>query len=233
MGDADSSTWCSRAGSVFDEQLVLVVVHEAFQFLGLGELHLDEPPLPVRIDVDQGRVLHDAFVVRADGAGQGANELDDGLLGFELSHRLPLLDELSPFGQQDRQDLAELLLGVIGDPDSRGVAHFQDPEMVLGKREFAFVRHRTFIGTGLVDVNKPGFFYRPFPRTARAVSTLPRGALTWMPLMRREIRSIVFLAMSIPARRPASWVRQRAIRARISRGATTPGTSLFMNSAFL
>lgn len=107
------------------------MVHEPLDLLGLVDLDLHKPALAVRVDVDEGRVLHHVLVHRLDGAGDRGDELDDGLLGLELSDRVPGLDEPSDFGVRHRYDLSQLLLGVLRKSETGRFAHLEDPKVVL------------------------------------------------------------------------------------------------------
>jgi hypothetical protein len=64
-------------------------------------------------------------------AAHGREELRDGLDRFDRSERLPRRDHPPGLGQLDEDDVAELLLGELGDADLGDLAADADPLVVL------------------------------------------------------------------------------------------------------
>src|SRR3954447_12706878 len=121
--------------SLAERRLVRRGVHEGVDRGRVGGHDLVQPATTVRIAIDQlgGRVeaLVDGHHLTLD----GCVDVADRLGGLELTAGPTGRDRLADSGQGHVHDVAELVLGVVGDPDPDGplgLAGAADPLVLLG-----------------------------------------------------------------------------------------------------
>src|SRR5476651_375628 len=129
-----------RSG-LLDESLVLRGVEERAGFARDGQFDHDHPAV-MRVLVDRLRLVLERRVDLEDLAGDRRVEFGDRLHRFDRAEGLPLLHLRPDLGQLDIDDVAELLLGVVGDADAALVGREVDPLVVLGVFEASRIRHR-------------------------------------------------------------------------------------------
>ena len=106
---------------LLDQIGVLRGVEQRAGLAGLGELEHDHPAA-VRIGVDRLRLVLQRGVDLDDFAGDRRVQLRDRLDRFDGAERLALLERGADLRQLDVDDVAELLLRVVGDADLAAVA---------------------------------------------------------------------------------------------------------------
>ena len=89
-------------------------------------------PFAVRVAVDELRAGCQRVVGRRHGAGQRREQVADSLDRLDDPERLGLLERTAGVGQLDEHDVAQLVGGVLGDPDGRLIAVDPDPLVVAG-----------------------------------------------------------------------------------------------------
>src|SRR5262249_7111194 len=213
--------------------LVLVEVHQLFELRLVRHLDLDEPPLVQGVLVHQPGVILELAVDRRDRAAEGRDEFRDGADGFDLPEGLALLDVVADVGHLDRDDLPDLVLSELRDPDLRPAPLDTHPEVVLGELESVShgglprrQRHGTSWGRTRVDIARATPVSRPSvsrrrpnhrgaprrtPRSAPADPTTPKGGRPVPPpdpaaspsFRRVSSCSCVFPGLRTAARGPA------------------------------
>ena len=115
-----------------DELLVGLRREEALKFAGIAQAHLEEPAAAVRLLVDQLRIV-DRLLVHFDQlAADRREEVGDGLHRLYLSHLLVLGNLRAGGGQVEVDDVAELILSVVGDTDLRRAFVGAHPFVLFG-----------------------------------------------------------------------------------------------------
>jgi hypothetical protein len=101
--------------------------------------------LAVGVLVEEVGRLAEGVVDGRDDAGDRGVHVGDGLDGFDDADRLARGQLLADGRQLDEDDVAELVLGEIGDADDAFVALDLDPLVFLGVTEFVRV-HGCLLG---------------------------------------------------------------------------------------
>ena len=140
--------------------------------------HLHQPAVAVRVVVDLLRRVAEQLVDLHDLARQRRDDIRDGFHGLDLRVRLVLARGLADLRGVHEHHLAQLVLGVPGDPERRDVAVDAGP-VVLGVVAevvgVARVRHvqRSLEYSGLVAISAA----RGLPRTSISMA-VPGSALS-------------------------------------------------------
>src|SRR5579863_5612004 len=106
-----------RAVSATDVFRVLRRGDEPIAGRGVGRLELEHPALAVGVRVDEGGFLVEALVDRGDLAADRAEQLGHGLDRFDRTEHVVRGELGSDARQLDIDDVSELALGEIRDPD--------------------------------------------------------------------------------------------------------------------
>src|SRR4029077_11805190 len=115
-----------------------------------------------------------------DRAAERRDQLRDGADGLDLAEGLPLLDVVADVRHLDRDDLTDLVLTELRDPDLRTASFDTHPEVVLGELESIShgglprrQRHGRSWGRSRVDIERATGVSRPSARPRRST---PGGA---------------------------------------------------------
>src|SRR6266576_136178 len=112
--------WVKTTKLLPDMLGVGVRLHQPIDLRRAAWPDLDHPARPIRIGVDQSRLLVEAFVDRHDLASDRREQLRHRFHGFDRAEHVVLAEFRSDFRQLDVNDVAELALRVVGDADLRG-----------------------------------------------------------------------------------------------------------------
>ena len=96
------------------------------------ECDLKNPALAVRVAVDDARIVRGLTVHVPHRAGDRADQGFDGLRRFQLDDLVARLDASAYLRQIDENQVSQLVGGVFGDADHRGVHTGVDPHMLVG-----------------------------------------------------------------------------------------------------
>ena len=110
-------------------------VHQAVELTRIVELQFEEPAFALGVTVHDRRIVSDLAVAVEDFTRNRRIDVRCGLYGFDDGGFLALVQVLAGFGDLREDDVAELLLRMVGDADRRGVAVDPDPFMLLGEVE--------------------------------------------------------------------------------------------------
>mmetsp|Transcript_4209 Transcript_4209/g.10926 ORF Transcript_4209/g.10926 Transcript_4209/m.10926 type:complete len:206 (-) Transcript_4209:117-734(-) len=125
----------SRAASSLlgAEGLVASGIHELVQLARVGELDLRHPAVCLRRRVDQRRLVVERLVDLHDLTRHRRVDVARSLDRLDRAHRVILLDARAHLGQIDEDNVAQLLLRVVGDANGADVALNLDPLVVLAE----------------------------------------------------------------------------------------------------
>jgi hypothetical protein len=119
-----------RSFERYEKCLVLLRAHEIVEFLGRAEFQAEEPALAFGLLIDRTGPGTERIVDGDDLAARGRIDVARRLDRFYNRRIAALLDLAADLRQLDIDDVAELLLCMLGDPDGRNVAVEPDPFVV-------------------------------------------------------------------------------------------------------
>src|SRR5882724_5019855 len=125
-----------------DERAVLLRGHELIHFGGIAHGHAHHPAVAVRVVVDDLGVLREAAVHFGDAAGDRRVDVAYRLHGLDDAERAGLLQRRTLRRQLDEHDVAELLLGIVGDTDRRRSIGNRHPLVLFGIAQVLAHLHR-------------------------------------------------------------------------------------------
>ncbi len=105
-----------------DLLVVFLAAHELVQLRRVAHLHLNHPPLAVRVGVHARRVALELVVDLDDLARPAAVEIARGLDRLDLAEALVGGDFRADLGEVDVGDVGQLIGGELGDADGDDVA---------------------------------------------------------------------------------------------------------------
>src|SRR5262245_25171847 len=120
-----------------EEGLVLRLAHQALELRGLADGELGEPAAALRLLVDQARIAFELAIDRGHLARHRRVDLACRLHRFDHRRLIALGECRADRWQLDEDDVAELVLRMLGDAEGRDIALDPHPLMVLGEFEFA------------------------------------------------------------------------------------------------
>jgi hypothetical protein len=107
-------------------------IHERVDLGGIGKLQFEEPAIAQWIRIDDRWIRHDRLVGLDDLAADRSVNVGRGLDGFHHCGRRAFFETFAGCRQLDKNQVAELLLGVLRDADDRHVAVNAKP-LVIGR----------------------------------------------------------------------------------------------------
>src|SRR6185503_2355647 len=112
----------SGAHRLADVRAVVVGREQLLELALVGELHLQHPPVFVRLLVHELGLLDHLHVALEDLTRDRAVDVRRGLHGLDHAEARELPDRRALLGELDEDDVAQLLLREVRDPDRGGVA---------------------------------------------------------------------------------------------------------------
>ena len=97
--------------------------------------NLEDPAGAERVLVDQLRRVGQLGVRLADRARDRGEHVGNGLDRFNVGGGIAFLQFLADGGQVDVHDVAQFMLGIVGDPDHDRVAFAAHPFMFLAEKK--------------------------------------------------------------------------------------------------
>src|SRR5438132_7483601 len=126
-----ASSVSAGARRLADVRAVVLRGQELLQLALVGELHPHHPAVAIRLRVHELRLLDDLHVALQHLARDGAVDIGGGLHRLHHTEARELADRRALLGQLDEDDIAQLLLREVGDPDRGGIAVETDPLVLL------------------------------------------------------------------------------------------------------
>jgi hypothetical protein len=110
----------------------LLVVGGGEEVSLVRDAELDDPAVAVGVFVDLLGAVIEGLVDLDDLAADRGVDVRDGLDGLDGAEGVSGVEGGARFGELDEDDVAELILGVVGDADGGGVVLGADPFVALG-----------------------------------------------------------------------------------------------------
>jgi hypothetical protein len=120
---------------------VTVGAQEGCDVVGVGDLESDHPPGPVRVGVDQRRIVVESGVHRDHVAVYGTVQIIHCLDRLDGAEHVHLAEAGSHVGELHEHHIAELALGVVGDSDGEDPILVGGPQVLVLLRVVEVTRH--------------------------------------------------------------------------------------------
>ena len=111
------------------------IVEQTVEHALIGGLDLEQPALAVGVGVDQLGLGVQRLVDRGHRAADRCVDVAHGLGRLQLPHCVPGRDSGAGLGQGHVDDVAELVLGIVGDADAQDAVALPNPLVLCGVLE--------------------------------------------------------------------------------------------------
>src|SRR5579872_700889 len=156
----------SGRGFLFgDERLVGGGVHQARNLGGSGELSFDQPSGAVRVGVNDFWFVGQLRICFGHFPRHRSENFADRLDGFNGAENFSCGDLLADRWNFDKNNIAEFVLGVIGNSDRAGIAGHLDPLMIFRITIVAWIHHGSLGMRPGPTLARLAMFSRPYSIT--------------------------------------------------------------------
>ena len=154
--------------------LVRLEIHEGPQFLRLAEPNAHQPALAVGRRVDRFGLVGELVVDRRHLPRERGQQVGHRLDGFDAPEGIPPFERRSGLRQLHEHHIGELLLRMVGDPDSGFVAFHRHPQVVCRVLQ-RLLTHTAFLPDTMSRPRDVG------PGALRGRTPSPRGRAALRP----------------------------------------------------